>query len=404
MPSGELEYKFPSLKVHKLNISQEAWWQSSSQDFLMSDREHLIKGRIMSEKMTQVMVDVLYEIFENSNWERSTKSEAQMKLKNMVCNVGWSDVPFEPFPKIPEHATFDDIILLGWQYQYNLVMKNANRPVNKREWRFISYNIVNACYSRELNTLYIPASLFYEPFLYLDEEKLPETFASLGSIIAHELYHGFDYDSKNVNYLSMLSNWWAEKDNRQFIKDSETTIALYSKKKAISSGYREKDYMKKSKKKKVHRQKTDDSLAVHHHKTDDSSAVHHQKTEKEEEKIKHYKINGRLTLSENIADIVALHISYDAFVRWWETHFIIHPGEKEQKRFFHAFALSQIQMYTKSGVENALKEDVHAIAAARVNLPLSIFPPFLNLYHVQPGDPMFTPVKLRPQFFFDQKS
>ena len=372
-----LEYKFPTLKVHKLNISQEAWWQSSSLDFLAFDYEHLVKGRKMAESMTQVMKDVLYDIFEKSQWERSTKSEAQMKLKNMVCNIGWSDVAFEPFPKFSETWHFDDMILVGWQYQYDVIMKKANQKVNKKEWRFISYNIVNACYSRELNTLYIPASLFYEPFLYLDEEKLPETFASLGSIIAHELYHGFDYDSKDVNYLSMLSNWWSKKDHRQFLKDSETTIHLYSRKNVISSGYRDTDYYKKSKRKTTVKQHT---------------------------KMKHYKINGRLTLSENIADIVALHISYDAFVKWWETHFVIHPGSAEQKRFFHAFALSQIQIYTQSGVESALKEDVHAIAAARVNLPLSIFPPFLNLYQVKSGDPMYTPCKLRPQFFFDQKS
>jgi predicted metalloendopeptidase len=62
------------------------------------------------------------------------------------------------------------------------------------------------------------------------------------------------------------------------------------------------------------------------------------------------------------------------------------------------FAVSQTQIYSQHALEMSLETDYHALAMARVNIPLSIFPPFLELYQVQASDPMFTPQSQRPEF------
>ena len=341
----------------KLMESQEAWWQDCGLQYVNAEKETLQKGRQLTMKIAEELRIALSKIFFLSKWQEKTKTEALLKLKNMVFNIGWSDIPFARVMHLEQKTYFDELILLGWQYQYQIFLSKHNQPTNRQEWRFIGFHTVNACYSREVNVVYIPASLFHFPFLDLDESKSHENFGGLGSVIGHEIYHAFDFDSQCVNGSSQLSEWWEPPDALAFKQDTKKIIKLYETKNPIS---------------KV--------------TWIDSKQREHEK---------YVPINGRLTLSENIADYVSLHLTWEAFLRWHEEH----QTTPDAHRFFEFFALSQAQIYSEHALERALKTDVHAVAVARVNLPLSCFEPFLQLYQITPKDPMFTPIKNRPGFF-----
>jgi len=334
--------KPPELHYHLVEHASLAWWQDAGQQFVDSDRAYLTKGKALVESMAVDIRDTLHAIFDHTDWDPPTRLEAQKKLERMEFLIGWSDQPFPAHPLLEDGLPFDRLMAEGWQHQYRLQLLNYDKPTNTKRWRWVGYNEVNAFYSRELNNLFIPASLFYPPFLFLSKEpeKMAENFGSMGSIIAHEAYHGFDYDSKTVNADGTLSSWWSRRDDRYYSSQAQKAIELYSERRGISGN-------------------------------------------------RH--INGRLTLSENIADIVSLRLSWQAFLLRWVAEYNTPPPAKVAHCFFELFVVSQAQIYSPEVVKFILKHDNHATAMARVNLPLSMFEPFLRLYQVTPDDPMFTP-------------
>jgi putative endopeptidase len=341
--------KMPLLEYHLVEQASLAWWQDAGEQFVASDKKYLTEGKKLVESMAIDIRDTLHAIFAQTDWDAPTKDEAQQKLANMEFLIGWSEHALPRTPELPSEATFDTLMLEGWKYQYRLQLLNYGKPTDHKQWRWVGYNEVNAFYSRELNTLFIPASLFYPPFLFLssEPEKIAENFGGMGSIIAHEVYHGFDYDSKAVNASGTLSNWWTHKDHNQYMTNAKKIIKLYSVRRDIS-GYRH--------------------------------------------------INGRLTLSENIADLVSLRLAWQAFLLRWVFKYNEGPSREVAHRFFVMFVVTQAQIYSPEVVKFILKHDNHATAMARVNLPLSMFTPFLDLYNVKPGDAMYTPRHEWPDF------
>ena len=333
---------------HRVELTSAAWWQDASLVFLQSDRPYLEKARDLVTHMTDDLKDALKSVFKTAAWDPPTRYEALRKLENMEFLIGWSDRKFKRPQEVPDKDTpFDVAIMTGFEHQFNLQWWNDGRPTDARQWRWVPYGEVNAFYSRELNTLFLPASLFYPPYLNMGPGHTPENYGAMGSIIAHELFHGFDYDSKEVSAEGTLRQWWTRKDRKQFDANVKKTIKLYSKCRDISGNR---------------------------------------------------KMDGRLTLSENIADLVSLRLAWNAFTTRWHYDHDASPPEEAVYRFFNMFALSQVQIYRPQILKTVIKHDFHALAEARVNLPLSTFKPFLQSYDVRRGDPMFTPSVQRPQF------
>jgi predicted metalloendopeptidase len=330
-----------------MHYASRAWWQDAGKQFVQSDFEHLDQCRKSVKVMAEYLRRALKQMFQQSHWQKSTQMAAHAKLHRMEFLIGWSPLEEEEtFPMISSQDFYDEAILRGYKYQFEMVGRHNHARTQRQAWRCSGYNEVNAFYSRELNVLYLPACLFYEPFFSLRPNRVPENFAAIGSIIAHEIYHGFDYDSRMVTAEGRLHNWWAPIDDKNFLKNVQKTIRLYAAKRSVIGPHR---------------------------------------------------INGRLTLSENIADIIALQMAWQAFLLYKRKQKQICTNEEAQQ-FFRMFAVSQTQVYSQHALEMSLETDYHALAMARVNIPLSIFPPFLELYRVQSKDPMFTPQSQRPEF------
>ena len=321
------------------------WWQESGKAFIQHNLDNFTYAKQLVEEIAENLRYILAENFKNSNLEPSTVEEALNKLNNLLFIIGWSD--YDNTTKFNVHKEqpiyMDEWAIAGHQYQYDLIWSKNGMPSERREWRWESVTTVNAFYSRESNVVYIPSSLFYPPFL---TDDLIETYAGIGSIIAHELYHAFDFDSRNMDGNGMIKHWWSAKDEESYLLNARKAIALYSKRNPISGN----------------------ELS-----------------------------NGRLTLSENIADLMALRITFQALIKQRKI------STKEKEKFFARYVVTQAQVYSKTAHEHA-KKDVHAFSMARINLPLSCFQPFLDVYQIQRKDAMFTNEKDRPNFIASTSS
>lgn len=340
-----LTVKRPKDDTCRAEIASVAWWQDSSIKFIQADRKHLETARQQVLHMAKDMQDTLRAIIQQTSWSRDTKSEAIRKLDAMQIIVGWPDqVPIvvTKQPNLDQSMPFDECILEGYRYQHKHIMENNGTPSDRRRWRWESSTIVNAFYSREGNVAYFPAALLYPPFLFREPENMLENYCAMGSILAHEMCHAFDYDSRYIDSQGLLRNWWAKEDERHYMENVRKTILLYQK---------------------------------------------------------HQQGSSRNTLSENIADLMGLRLVWQTFLMRWKFHHDREPTEEEAHKFFRVYVISQAQSYDASAEKEARTGDLHALGETRINVPLSTFPPFLELYRIRRSDPMYTPIENRPDFF-----
>jgi putative endopeptidase len=189
----------------------------------------------------------------------ATKTQARAKLKTLRVSVGYPD-------RWPEYAGFDvdrgDAFgnaerLERFEYRENL--RKLHRPVDRSEWS-MTPQLVNAVNMPAMNAMNFPAAIFQPPFF---DPARPEVmnYAAIGAVIGHEISHSFDNLGANFDATGRLRNWWTPEDLAHFNASAEQLVQQYD-------GY-----------------KPFPDLAV----------------------------NGKLTLSENIADLAGLTATYDAY-------------------------------------------------------------------------------------------
>ncbi|HXI21336.1 MAG TPA: M13 family metallopeptidase, partial [Gemmatimonadales bacterium] len=142
-------------------------------------------------------------------------------------------------------------------YRENLL--KLHRPVDRAEWS-MTPQLVNAVNMPAMNAMNFPAAILQPPFF---DPARPEVmnYAAIGAVIGHEISHSFDNLGANFDSHGRLRNWWTPEDLAHFTASGEALVRQYD-------GY---------------------------HPFPDLA------------------VNGKLTLSENIADLAGLTAAYDAY-------------------------------------------------------------------------------------------
>src|SRR5688500_1456063 len=139
-------------------------------------------------------------------------------------------------------------------------MVKTGKPVDKKEG-YMTPPTVNAYYDPQNNNINFPAGILQPPFF---DNKMDDAvnFGAIGAVIGHELTHGFDDEGGQFDAKGNLDNWWSEADAKEFAKRTSCVQEQYA-------GY----------------SATPD-----------------------------LKLNGKLTLGENVADNGGLRIAYMALM------------------------------------------------------------------------------------------
>ncbi len=207
---------------------------------------------------------------------------------------------------------------------------------------------VNAHYYNSGNRLVIPGGITLWPF-YEDQvgQRPGWCFGGLGAVVGHEMLHAFDEDGKNYDEDGYYKPWWSKADLREYNKRANALIKLFGNTK----------YMGRF-------------------------------------------VNGRATLSENIADLGGLAVALDALCRHLDGHKITGARrDLELRDFFISYATSWRTKERRTRSIYRLFTDVHAPAALRVNLIVAHFKEFYELFGVKPGDAFYIDPKDRITIF-----
>uniref|UniRef100_A0A3B3SXI2 Endothelin converting enzyme like 1 n=1 Tax=Paramormyrops kingsleyae TaxID=1676925 RepID=A0A3B3SXI2_9TELE len=296
------------------------------------------------QELVEDIKHVLDQRLQELDWmDTKTKEAARAKLQYMMVMTGYPDFLLKPELIDQEYGfyvnekTYFRNILNSIRYNIKLSVKKIHEEVDKTAW-LLPPQALNAYYLPNKNQMVFPAGIL-QPTLYDPEFPQSLNYGGIGAIIGHELTHGYDDWGGQYDRYGNLKQWWTEESYRKFLKKAECIIKLF-----------------------------------------DNFTVYNQR------------VNGRLTLGENIADMGGLKLSYYAYQKWVREHGPERPlpGLKytHEQLLFIAFAQNWCMKRRSQSIYLQLLTDKHAPEHYRVIGSVSQFDEFGRVFHCSRGSPM----------------
>ena len=278
--------------------------------------------------MVEQMIAVYKQRLTNNTWlSKATRDKAVLKLDNLGIQVGYPD----KIPSLYDHLKVDELeSLIANLNQLSIVASKDmfsrwNKPVDRMRWE-MSAATVNAYYHPFKNIIVFPAAILQAPFYSLKQTS-SQNYGGIGAVIAHEISHAFDNNGALFDEYGNLNNWWTPEDSAHFKELAQKMIAEF------------------------------DGLP-----------------------IAGQKVNGKLTVSENIADGGGLSCALEAAKE--ENNF-------NAQEFFINWATIWRMKATQQYEQLLLSIDVHAPQKLRANVQAQNQADFYTAFGIQPGDQMY---------------
>ena len=158
------------------------------------------------------------------------KINAINKLAKMKVKVGfpdkWEDYSKLELIKDENNSNYFEARINIAEYNFFDNLSDFGKPVDKSQW-LLTPQTVNAGYVPIFNEIIFPAAFLQPPFfdMYADPAV---NYGAIGSVIGHEILHGFDDSGADFDEVGNLRNWWTEKDLERFNKLGEKLANQFS--------------------------------------------------------------------------------------------------------------------------------------------------------------------------------
>lgn len=285
----------------------------------------------------------LRERLEQLPWMgEETRQKALEKWRSFTPKIGyperWRDYSGL---ELRRDGYFANVLAVG-RFAEAYDRSKIGRPVDKSEWGMPPQQ-VNAYYNPLWNEIVFPAGILQPPFFDMQADDALN-YGGIGAVIGHELLHGFDDQGSRFDAEGRLNMWWTEADRNEFNARTERLVRQAEEFKVLGD----------------------------------------------------LRLNGRVSLGENIADLGGLQIAYNALqAALGDQPRTKIDGFTPEQRFF----LSWAQVWRRNFTDEALRIQInvgpHAPSKFRTNGPLANLPEFHAAFGCKPGDPMVRPEELR---------
>ena len=294
-------------------------------------------ARARIETMVAHLLEACRQSIAGSDWmSPPTRSEALAKLAKFRAKIGhpkrWIDYAVV---KVDRNDLVGNVFRAR-AFEFERGLAKLGRPVDRDEWG-TTPQTVNAYYSATMNEILFPAAILQPPSFDADADDAVN-YGAIGAVIGHEISHGFDDEGSQYDGDGNLRDWWSKQDKARFAARTAALVEQYG---AYSP-------------------------------------------------LPGYKINGELTLGENIADNAGLAIAYKA----WKLALGGKPapvidGLSGDARFFLGWAQQWRGKVRDEALLQQIKSDPHSPDEYRVNGAVRNHPAFGPAFGVKPGDPMY---------------
>jgi len=272
-----------------------------------------------------------------------TKQKAFEKLDTFMPLLGYPDTwrSYESLELGDDYvANIRAVQAFEWRYDVGRVTK----PVDRKEW-LMSPAMVNAYYWPNTNGITFPAAILQPP-MFDAKGDFAANYGAIGTVIGHEITHGFDDNGSKYDKIGNLNSWWQASDRKTFDARANELVAQYS-------AY----------------------------------------------EVNGQHVKGKLTLGENIADLGGMLIAYDALQKKLEESG--EAGAKELDGFTpeQRFFLAQARVWrTNIRPELAMQflvRDPHSPASLRVNGVVPNIDAWYDAWDIKKTDALYKPANGR---------
>ena len=268
----------------------------------------------------------------------ATKAKALEKLAKFIAKIGYPD-------KWRDYSTLeikaDDLIgnlqrIAAFGHAYEVA--KIGKPVDRDEWH-MTPQTVNAYYNPLMNEIVFPAAILQSPFFSLTSDAAAN-YGGIGSVIGHEIGHGFDDQGSKYDGDGNMVDWWVDSDRAAFEKLAAQLIEQFD---ALSPAA--------------------------------TPDIH---------------VNGAFTVGENIGDLSGLEISFKAYkysLQGAEAPVI--DGWTGDQRFFLAYAQAWRGKSRPEEIRRRIATDPHSPDEFRCNQIVRNLDAFYQAFDVKPTDQMW---------------
>jgi putative endopeptidase len=292
----------------------------------------------------QNVLAAMAQRLDGATWmSENTKRQAKAKLAAYRVKIGyprkWRD--FSALSIIPGDAVGNAARLA--EFEFDRELAHLGRPIDRDEWD-ITPMTVNASYNPSLNEIAFPAAILQPPFF--DPAADPAVnYGAIGSVIGHEISHGFDDAGSQYDGTGALRNWWTAADAGKFHQAAARLEAQYSSYCPIPA-------------------------------SDGKPAQC---------------VNGKLTLGENIADLAGVTVAYTAYkLSLGGNPAPVIDGLTGDQRFFLGFAQAERGVARPASLASRLVGDPHSPDEFRISVVRNL-DVWYEAFHVGPGDALYLP-------------
>jgi len=293
-----------------------------------------------SKKIMEGMVANLHEAMrrriETAGWmSEPTRAEALRKLAQQRVKVGypskWRDYSALRIDPADLYGNVQRASEFATAYQF----ERLGKPVDREEW-LMTPQTVDAYNAPAANEIVFPAAMLQPPMF--DPKADPAVnYGAVGAVIGHEISHGFDDQGRQFDAAGVLRDWWQPADAARFTTEAGRLATQYG-------GY----------------------------------------------EVEGMKVNGKLTLGENIGDQGGLRLALDAYhasLKGKPAPVI--GGLTGDQRFFLAWAQAWKNKFRPDIIRMVLVSDVHSPSRWRVDGAVRNIDEWYTAFGVKPGDKLY---------------
>jgi putative endopeptidase len=294
------------------------------------------ESRAAAEKMVHAISDAFADQVNHLDWmSAQTKAKAQEKRAAMAYLIGYPS-KWKTYEFALNARTHAANVLASSIFNRVRELDKIGKPVDRNEWH-MSPPTVNAYYDPQVNQMVFPAGILQPPF-YSAAAAIPVNLGAIGMVVGHELTHGFDDEGSQFDRNGNMAEWWTDTDRQSFKGKTQCVAKQYS----------------------------------------------------EYEPLPGVKINGELTLGENIADMGGVKLAFAAYrqMRKDAQERTVADGFSEDQQFFLAVGQAWCSKYKDDYARLQVQTDPHSNPRFRVNGSLSNLPEFGDAFSCKVGTTM----------------
>lgn len=272
---------------------------------------------------------------------QETKVQARAKLAAFTPKIGYPD-RWRDYSalKVSRDDMFGNIVRVS-RFEHDRQISKLGKPIDRGEW-FMTPMEVNAYANPVMNEIVFPAAILQPPFF--DPKADPAlNYGAIGAVIGHEISHHFDDQGRKYDKNGALTDWWTKEDVTRFTALTDKLVAQYD-------AY---------------------------------------------EPLPGEKVNGKLTLGENIADLAGLTVAYEA----WKLSLggkdaPVVDGTNGEQRFYYGWAQIWRRKYREANLRQRLHTDPHSPSVQRAWVVRNLDPWYAG-FAPKPDAKMYLPPEKR---------